>query len=160
MDPIIGLKAVLAELNRSFEQNHSSYHRIKDAARVIFSASSLIFALASFMQFEGAKLIAPFDGVVQAGLIGLYLGLIIICVILNLPGTFYLPFNPDWETLGNAFYGKSEENILMHQISTTIDAINIDKRIISKYVLWTKVAGVLLVLMVLLMIATIFIPRV
>jgi hypothetical protein len=159
MDTLLGLKAIINELDKALEQCDSGFGSVKASSRVIFSASSLIFALANFLQFSGTKLIEPYDIIVKLGLILLYFGLIVICVLINLPGIFHLPVATDWETLSEAFYGKSEEDILLMRISSTINVIKINDGTLAKYAFWTKVTGVLLLILVILMIATFFIPR-
>lgn len=151
MDNVIGYKTILGEVIRSFERQLASFDDLKVSSRTTLTASSIIFALASFLQYNQLHIAEPANTILKLVIAVLYLAVIVLSIFVSSPMEYYAPVKADWDVLTKAFYNKDEEEVLRMQISATLDVIKLNRPMVTKQRLLVTISNILLVLLLVVM---------
>jgi hypothetical protein len=157
------LEIPLAEMKRTLDRQVDGLDTIKATVRSVLSAGSLIVSLVAALQLVTAKIDPKWfwlykDGIVLAAV--LYVALIITCILALWPTTVVGPIKPDWDILTTAFKGLSEKEAFLEQLSSILNAIDLNRPIVNRYKYLQMIALALLPALVLVLLLLAFIPRV
>ncbi len=158
-----GLQVSIEEMQKAFDREMASFDTVKANNRTIFTAASLLVSLLSALQILSARVDPAWLVAWRSGLIFtavLYIVLIIICVYSLRPLDVYGPVKADWDTLMEAFYGKTDEEILLLRLNSIVDTIQVNKTMLRKSASVNRWASVLLICLVALLFSLALIPRI
>jgi hypothetical protein len=133
-------KTILKQTERDLAWQSESVEALKSQARIVFGASSVVIPLFGTLQiFSQVPDIVKVPYVI---IIALMLVAYIILVIFSLKvlaaSTFYGPIEMDWDVLTTTYFGKSEQDILMQEITANLQVIGINQETINKKKRWNK----------------------
>jgi hypothetical protein len=152
----------LQELQRTYENQLAGIDSIKTTVRTVFGSASLIVSLASALQLLTAT-VAPASlslyrmGVAVIAL--LYLVLIAVCIAGIWPVYTVRPLAPEWDELTTAYKNMDEEQMKSKQLSSLLNAIDMNRPIVKRFARLQATALILLGVIVTLLLSLAWIPR-
>lgn len=158
------LVIALAEMEKTFERQLASFEVIKTTVRALLSSASLIVALVSALQIFASPIFSPGwlicyrIGLLLAGC--LYVALISLCSKALWPVAPVLPLACEWDVLTTAYRDLSEHDRLSKQLSAVLNAIDLNRPLIKRYVMFSMAATALLPLIVVILLLLALIPRI
>lgn len=128
-----GLNIWIAEMQSLLKNQLETFEVFKSTTRTIFGGSSLILALVSILQVFNVNVQASWYWVYVSGIIllaFLYLILIALCIRILMPVKVHGPIKADWDEIYDAFMEKSKVEILRQQLSSILNAIELNRPIV------------------------------
>lgn len=158
----MGLQICVEEMQKAFEREMASFEAVKSMARSVFSAASMIVALLGALQILTVRVVPGWFVVWQVCLgaaMVLYVALIVLCFLAFTPQDVPGPVKVDWQVLMDSFYGEGEKAVLT-RLSSLVDTINANKLVLRRSVFFSRAAGLIFVVLVVLLLSMALIPRV
>jgi hypothetical protein len=154
------LKAPLHYMRRTLDRQVDGIDTIKATVRSVLSSASLIVSLVAALQIPG--IVSGWVWLYQLG-IGLvavlYLALIIACALALWPATVIGPIKVDWDVLTTEFQNLDEEGIMSKELSSLVNAIELNAPIVNRYKRYQQIAVAILPAIVLVLLLLALLPR-
>lgn len=153
----------LREAQRAFSMQSDGVEAIKTTIRTVFSASSLIVSLVAALQLVTANVAPEWLTVYQWLIVViavLYLLLIVMCVLGMSPVNYNLPIEMEWDVLTMAFQNLNEHDTLTKYLSSILNVIDLNRLIVARLLRIERAVLILLPIIVLLILALAWLPRV
>lgn len=155
MESNLDIKTMLEDMQSHIEKQSIGIAAVKDTARSIFGAASLIVALIGALQvFDAPVPDGAFGVVYRIGVVLimiLYPLLIVLCLKTLAPVIFYGPIKPELEILRETYTGKDEREILKQRLVNCLNVIPKNEAAIQKRRKLVNASGVVLVFIVIIM---------
>jgi hypothetical protein len=161
-EDLSGLKTSVEEMQKVFKYQLEGVSANKDTNKSIFWTANLILMLQFALQFLLGKVADAWLSTHQLLLwigLGVYLGLIFLCLYIFFPTTLQAPIKADWDVLTDSFSGKVEKDVLLLQLSQYLAVIDINQKVLRKLGLLTKIGGALLMVLILVSAALTALPK-
>ncbi len=159
----LGYQVAIQEMQFALQNNLASFDAVRNMARTLFGAASLIVGLLGTFQIVSAELVPDYRSLYNL-LIGLtmfaYVGLIVCCLWVLKPVNIQLPTQVAWESLWNFYLSETDENIYKSRLISYIEAIHDNWPIIARLRKLTNLASGLLPVIILLILGISMLPRV
>ena len=154
MDKNYDVKTMLSTARMGYVDQIDSLNAFKSQARSIFGASSIITSLVAVLQIF-STIPQGFKGAFQAiiaGIIILYIALVILSLIVLSPALWTTPVLLDWDYLADYYGGENERDVILKETSAYLGAIEHNRQTIKrrrKLTLWQGIIfGVIVVLVI------------
>jgi hypothetical protein len=153
---------ILKSTERALTWQGESIEALKSLARIIFGASSVVIPLFGTLQiFNQVQEDVRMLYIIILALMGLLYGVLVYFSLKLLQASqFFGPISMDWNDLTAAYYGKSDEDILMQEIVANLNAINKNYPIIDKKKRWAKIISLILPGIILLALAATILSKI
>lgn len=158
-----GYQVAIEEMKLTLQNNLASFEAVKNMARTIFGAASLVLGLLGTLQIISAEVMPAYRAwynVLIVLVLLAYLGLIACCLYVLTPINIYLPIRADWPELWENFISETEENIYKTRLSGYLNAIQLNRPIIARLRNVTTGATLLLPIILILILCISLLPRV
>ncbi len=154
MEEDFDIQAALDEAKMTMADAADSIRSIKESAKTIFNAASIIIALFGVFQVFTAEVQAgnvKVFGVMLAIILLAYVILIGLCLYVLMPMKWWGPIDADWDEYAKIYFDKSHRDVLLVKLASYLEIIPMNDRLIvmRKYVVIA--AGILFGLIVLLL---------
>jgi ABC-type nickel/cobalt efflux system permease component RcnA len=149
-DENFSYRASLEDIKANYLRQSDRMMMSRDIAKTILtSATVIVSVLGAFTAYRNETVsFSPFQLIFIITAALLFTVLVLICVYLLLPAPFMGPIKADQETYETQVFGKNEQDTLLILFSAYLNVVNLNARTIETRNTWTKIAGVLLVLLV------------
>ena len=154
MDENCGIKAMLSTVRNGYDDQIESLNVFKSQARTVFSSSSIIISLVSVLQIF-STIPEGFKGLFQAiiaGIIILYIVLVVLSLIVLSPAAWTTPVKLDWDILASYFGEENERNTILKETSAYLGAIDENRKTVierRRMTLWQGIIfGVIVILVI------------
>ena len=121
MEKDFDIQAALEEAKLTMADATDSIRTIKDSAKTIFNAASIIIALFGVFQVFSADIPVGKENVFSLLLIiilALYLALIVLCLYVLMPMKWWGPIDANWDEYARAYFDKSHRDVLLMKLSS------------------------------------------
>lgn len=163
MENLSGYKASLEEMQKVFGYQLDSVSASKETNKNFFGAASLIITLLGSLQLLLGKVSNAWTSTYQLLLLislVIYILFILISIYIFLPTVLQAPIRADWSELKESFFCREEKDILVHQLSQYLIAIDDNKKALKKLDRFTKIGGALLIVLILLFAVLALMPKI
>ena len=129
MEENFDVKTMLNEACQELQLQEICIDSLRAHTRTIFNASSLILPLLGTLLIF-SDIDDEIKGIyiaIIALMILLFISLLILSLIIMNPSSFYRPFQMDFEKLKDAFLGEEEREIIKLQVTSYLNAINLNQ---------------------------------
>jgi hypothetical protein len=162
IDANFGEKVCLDEAKKAFERQSLSMDRLKDMSKTLFQSASIIVAIIAALKIWGSNA-TGFTSLAFVALLILsllsYVSLIYLFVRTLSPTGWNGPIKNDWDVLYGAFGDKEEIDVIRMQISSYLNAFQLNDEILLRFANYVRVESWLLGSTVLLLIIASLLPR-
>ena len=160
---IFGYKIAIEEMQLALKNNLESFDAVRNMARTLFGAASLIVGLLGTLQIISADVVPAYRGIYNF-LITLtmivYIGLIVCCLRVLSPNNIDLPIEVDWNVLWNHYISETDDQIYKTRLISYINAIQKNWPVITRLRNITRIATLLLPIIIVLILLISLLPRV
>ncbi len=157
------LKIPLHYMRRTLDRQVDGIDTIKATVRSVLGAASLIVSLVAALQILTPGIAPEWDWLYRAGIglaAGLYVVLITACALALRPTNVFGPILSDWDELTTAFKGLDEKESISKELSSVLNAIELNTPIVRRYARLQQIAVTILPLIVLALLLLALLPRV
>lgn len=148
------VEAMLSIAKDGYESQGENFEVFKAQARTVFGASSIILSLVSVLRIfssipEGEKLWYMY---IIAGIVVLYILLVVISLILLSPVKWNSPVLLEWEELQSTFLGKNSRDLILAQIGAYLNAKDLNQLNVRKRYCLTIAQSIIFAIIIVLVI--------
>jgi hypothetical protein len=161
-ETLLGYRTCLTEAQKAFERQSLSMDHAKEMSKTLFQVGSVIVAIIAALKVWGSGA----QGIEAAAFTFLLIISVLAYVILIWlfmktlsPTGWNGPINTQWDVLYNAFMNKDEIEVLRMQLSSYLNALDLNDKILYRFAKYVKVETWLLGVTVLLLLMVSLMPR-
>jgi hypothetical protein len=143
-----GLKVAADEMKKIFGYQLDEVTAYKDTMKSYFGAASLVVTILASLQILFGTVAPAWAGLHQFLVIlaiAFYIALTLLSIFIFIPTTLQAPIDSDWDVLQETYFQKNEEEVLRLLISSYLNAIDLNDKILVKLILPIRIACGLLI---------------
>ncbi len=159
VDDLFSIRTAVEDVKAAFERQLERVQTGREIGKTILSSVSVIISIlgASSVLVESAPN-SPTSRSVLLIIAGIaFVSLICVCVALLLPSKFMAPIESTVEVYEAEIIGKSERDVMLKMLSSYINVVDINEKSLKNRLFLTRLAGVLMVIVVICMMGTLVI---